>query len=114
MCRPCTPRPPASATRSLAGSQIAKNSVDRAASALSSIEELYNFVLRFGGTLPTGVVPVGHTPSSDVSEPGRLGQVVSLMEHLDTYVRGDGGSAAVRRDAVVGSAALPTISVRAC
>eukprot|EP01046_Picozoa_sp_COSAG06_P050537 COSAG06_NODE_8030_length_2293_cov_24.732908_3_plen_158_part_00 len=29
--------------------------------------------------------------------PGQLGRVVSLMEHLDTYVRGDGGTAAVRR-----------------
>ena len=43
---------------------------------------------------------MGHAPSSDMSVPGRLGQVVALMEHLDTYVRGDGGTAAVRRERV--------------
>ena len=50
-----------------------------------------------GSVLPQDAVPqTGST--GDSSESGRLSQVVSLLEHLDTFVRGDGGTAAVKRE----------------
>eukprot|EP01046_Picozoa_sp_COSAG06_P048049 COSAG06_NODE_7105_length_2632_cov_3.095934_3_plen_54_part_01 len=54
---------------------------------MGSVEEMYNYVLRMGGTLPAPLIPTGFEPEHDDTTEGKLGHVESLMNHLDTLVR---------------------------
>ena len=65
---------------------------------MGSVEEMYNYVLRMGGTLPAPLIPTGFEPEHDDTTEGKLGHVESLMNHLDTLVRGGADNVAVKRE----------------